>query len=95
MLRDEGIDINSNEALATALYYGLYADTNSFTEISHPLDRDLRDMAKFDKNLVNRLRNANMSLEELEIAGTALLRSDFIEDQRFAIVKAGECDPNQ
>lgn len=94
MLRDEGIDINSNEALATALYYGLYADTNSFTEISHPLDRDLRDMAKFDKNLVNRLRNANMSLEELEIAGTALLRSDFIEDQRFAIVKAGECDPN-
>lgn len=41
MLREEGVEINRN--LATALYYGLYTDTGEFTEITHSLDRDLRD----------------------------------------------------
>lgn len=43
MLREEGVEINRN--LATALYYGLYTDTGEFTEITHSLDRDLRDEA--------------------------------------------------
>ena len=35
-----------------------------------------------------------MSLEELDIAATALLGRDYIEEYRLAIVKAGACDPN-
>ena len=94
MLKDENYDINANTELATALYYGLYTDTNSFSEIDHPLDKDLRDQAVFDRILMSRLRNANLSLEELETAGAALLHCDYIEEHRFAIVKVGPCDPN-
>lgn len=94
MLREEGYDVNSDKMLATALYYGLYTDTSEFTEITHPLDRDLRDEARFDSAIVAKFRNANMSLEELEIAGTALIGRDYIDEYRLAIVKAGACDPN-
>lgn len=94
LLSEEGIDVNSNKELATALYYGAYTDTNSFAEIYHPLDEDLRDKLVVDQSLIMRLKNANISLEDLEIAGAALLRSDYIEQYRCAVVKAGACDPN-
>ncbi len=94
LLKKEKFDVNSRQNLATALYYGLYTDTNEFTEMSHPLDRDLRDMARFNPMLITKFKNANLSIEELEIAGAALLRTDYIEEYRSAIVKSGPCDPN-
>ena len=94
MLRDEGIDPNENENLATALYYGLYTDTGNLEEIYHEKDMELRDNAKVRSGLITKLRNANISIEELEIAGAALLRCDYNEQYRFAVVKAGPCDPN-
>lgn len=45
LLQAEGMDINDNKRLSTALYYGLMTDTNNFTEVYHPLDRDLQDDA--------------------------------------------------
>ncbi len=92
MLREEDVEIKRK--LATALYYGLYTDTGEFSEITHSLDRNLRDEADFDDAIVAKFRNAIMSLEELDIAGTALLGRDYIEEHRLAIVKAGACDPN-
>lgn len=94
MLIDEGYDLAADRKLSTALYYGLYTDTGSLSEISQPLDKELRDNVIFDDAIIARFKNCNMSLEELEVAGTALLKSDYIEEQRFAIVKAGPCDPN-
>ena len=94
MLKEEGIDPNENENLATALYYGLYTDTGNLEEIYHEKDMELRDTAKFDAGLITKLRNANISIEELETAGAALLRCDYNEQYRFAVVKAGPCDPN-
>lgn len=94
LLKEEGFEVNEHRKLATALYYGLYTDTNEFTEIFHPLDKDLRDMADFSPHYITMFRNANLSIEELEVAGTALLRTDYIEEFRLAIVKAGPCDPN-
>lgn len=94
MLNEEGFDINTHRELATAMYYGLFTDTNMLTEIAHPLDMDLRDAAKFDVAMLTKFRNCNLSIEELETAGAALLRSDYIDEYRFAIVKAGMCDPN-
>ena len=52
--------------VSRALYYGLFTDTGSLTEIVHPLDRDLRDEANFDPAIMRKLRNANLSLEELQ-----------------------------
>ncbi len=94
LLRLEGIDINDNKGLATALYYGLLTDTNNFTEISHPLDRDLRDDAAFDRSMIVHFRNANLSLRELEIAGAALMNYRYHEDYRYAVAMAEPCDPN-
>lgn len=90
----EGVDFNDNKGLATALYYGLLTDTNNFTEISHPLDKDLRDDAVFDRSLIIRFRNANLSLRELEIAGAALMNYHYHEDYRYAVAMAEPCDPN-
>lgn len=94
LLRLEGMDINDNKVLATALYYGLLTDTNNFTEISHPLDKDLRDDAVFDRSLIVHFRNANLSLRELEIAGAALMNYHYHEDYRYAAAVAEPCDPN-
>lgn len=94
MLEAEGRDINDNEKVATALYYGLYMDTNGFSEISHPADRDLRDFAKPDTLLVGLLRNTNLTLEELGIAGDALNSIEYVEKNSLAITRARQCDPN-
>lgn len=94
MLLAENVDINADKTLSTALYYGLLTDTNNFTEISHPLDKDLRDEASFDRNLITRFRNTNLSLTELVIAGKALIDYRYNEAYRFSVVQAEPCDPN-
>lgn len=94
MYDDEGININENEAISTALYYGLFMDTNSFSELYHPADKDLRDIAKFDSNLINILKNSNLSAKEMKIAGTALNNCSYNSKYRYAIVEAQQCDPN-
>ena len=38
MLREEGVDVNSDEKLATALYYGLFTDTGGMEVIYHEKD---------------------------------------------------------
>ena len=94
MLQDEKYPVNDNMKLATALYYGLYMDTGGMEEIFHPKDMELRDEANIDTVLITKLRNSNLSIEELETAGAALLRCDYNEKYRFAVVKTGPCDPN-
>lgn len=94
MLMEEGIPINEDENLSTALYYGLLTDTNNFAELCHPMDRNLQDDANYRKSLIRMFRNANISLEEIEIAGDALLHYYFDEEDCYAIVEAKPCDPN-
>lgn len=94
MLKEEGVDVNSDVDLATALYYGLYSDTNQLSEIRNPLDMDMRDELKYDNSLLTMFRNCNLSLKELEIAGIAMIRCSFNADYGFAVIKAQPCDPN-
>lgn len=94
LLRKEGIDINEDEDIATALYYGLMTDTNGFTEISHPADKDLWDAAKFNNANIVMFRNSNLSREELEIAGNALKGAKYNDTYGYALVEAAPCDPN-
>ena len=94
MLRNVSVDVNLDDNVTTALYYGLYTDTNSFSEIHHPLDKDARDALWFNKSLLSRLRNANLSLEELKIAGVAMLGYEYYEDHKYAIIRTDPCDPN-
>lgn len=94
MLLDEGFNVNDNKDVATALYYGLLTDTNSFIEIQHPLDKDMRDNIDYDANFIRILKNCNFTLEDMEIAGIALIRHSYIDAYRCAIFKVHPCDPN-
>ena len=94
MLLDEGFDVDGDIKLSTALYYGLYTDTNSFSELSHAADKDLRDFAKFDMPLITVLKNSVLSCEEMGIAAEALNGCVYMNDIGTAIVEAKPCDPN-
>ena len=94
MIRKIGIDVNDDKKIATALYYGLYTDTNSLSEMSHPLDRDMVDYLKANKSFILTMRNSNISLEELKITGQALFNYDYHLDSRYVVIMAEQCDPN-
>jgi len=86
--------VNKNIPLGTALYYGLASDTKHFSEVYHPLDKDLRDMVAFNNSTITRLYNTNLSVNELTIAGDAL--NDFVTNasHRYAYTNVAPCDPN-
>lgn len=94
LLKEEKYDYNADRNLATALYYGLYTDTNGMSEISHPADRDLRDLTDFDETVINVLKNSNLSLGEMKIAGDALKHYRYHDEFHYAMVEAMPCDPN-
>lgn len=94
MLMEEGFSFENKVEVGTALYYGLYSDTNQFSEIYHPLDMQLRDCVPFDKTLISLFRNSNLSLEEMEIAGVAMIQHVYNSRYRYDIVKTRPCDPN-
>ncbi len=94
MLKAEGYDVNSDISVSTALYYGLFMDSNELSEVRHPLERDMMDFLRVDNKLLNRITHANFTLEEFETAGMAMLRYNYNESKRLAIIKAKPCDPN-
>ncbi|MBR3039153.1 MAG: DHH family phosphoesterase [Lachnospiraceae bacterium] len=94
LLQKEKIDINENPDVATALYYGLMTDTGNFAEISHPADKDLRDYARFSQGDILMFRNANISREELQIAGDALKNAIYDDTHHYGVIEALPCDPN-
>jgi phosphoglycolate phosphatase len=96
LLRQEDFDFAVDKDIPASLYYGLYKDTNSFTEISHPLDKDMRDslVVYCDRGIITRLRHCNFTVDELEVAGVALLRNTINYEKRYALFKSEPCDPN-
>lgn len=94
LLEDDGYAVNEDTTIGTALYYGLYTDTNQFAEVYNPLDMDMRESVMVNQSMIRQFRNANISLTELETAGIALIRNIYNEQYRYAIIKAAPCDPN-
>jgi phosphoglycolate phosphatase len=94
LLRKENFPWEEHPEVSTALYYGLYMDTNSLSEISHPLDKDMRDALHFNPSLIRQLQNMNFTLEEMMIAGNSLTQYKADHDLRYAIFHAEPCDPN-
>ena len=94
LFKAEGININEDPRLATALYYGLYTDTGFFAEISHPSDKDLRDIAEGDISLITLFKNCNLSRDELKIAGEALNKASYDDEHHYGLIEARPCDPN-
>lgn len=94
LLCEEAIDTNDYPLLATALYYGLYSDTQQFSEIHNPADKDMRDNLKFQNSIFSLLRNSNISAADFELAGIAILRAIHHKEKRYSLIMADPCDPN-
>lgn len=94
LLSDEGYEVTDDNGLGTALYYGLVTDTNHFTEMNNPIDRDAQDQLPHSDSLITLFINSNITLKELEIAGIAMLRYQYNDEYHFAVIKAQPCDPN-
>lgn len=94
LLHQAGFDFAGNPDVATALYYGLYTDTNSFAELFHPMDRDLLDHLDFDAKLLKQLKGCNLAKEELTVTGQALHSARYDDERGTALFEAPPCDPN-
>lgn len=94
LMNDEKYDFKEDLSLSTALYYGLFTDTSSLSEINHPLDKDMRDELIFNSSILRKLKNSNLNINEIEIAGIALMNYNMNENNRYAIFKAKPCDAN-
>ncbi len=94
MLLNEGFDINKDRSVATALYYGMFMDSNELSELRHPLERDMMDYLRYDKKFISKLVHSNFSIQEMEIAGIALIRFSYDENKRLSIIHSKPCDPN-
>ena len=93
LMKDEGLEIEDSK-LATALYFGLFSDTNSMSEVFNPYDKDMRDELLYDRAVISVLKNSNFSLDEFEIASKAMSGCKYDEKHRFAYIKTEQCDPN-
>ncbi|MBQ6303307.1 MAG: DHH family phosphoesterase [Clostridiales bacterium] len=93
MIREAGLNPNDSRLLATALYYGLYTDTNRLSEVSHPLDRDMMDTLVINKGTITEMVNSNISLDELQITGKAILNYEYHASNKYLVIEAEACDP--
>ncbi|MCR5418838.1 MAG: DHH family phosphoesterase [Lachnospiraceae bacterium] len=94
MIREEGLQPEEDILLSTALYYGLFTDTNKLSEVSHPLDKDMRDALPVNKSIITKMSNSNISLDELKITGKAILEYDYHGANKYLLIRADRCDPN-
>lgn len=94
LLTKEKYVVNDDKMLSTALYYGILTDTNQFTEMYNPTDFDAVEALTYDKKIIKLIKHANISLDDMEIAGNAL--RDYIYDSAHecAVIKTEKCDPN-
>ncbi|MBO7448811.1 MAG: DHH family phosphoesterase [Clostridiales bacterium] len=93
MVTKEGLEVNEDKKLATALFYGLFTDTNKLSEVSHPLDRDMADHLIINKSVITEMVNSNLSLGELKITGKAILGYKYLESNKCLVIEAEPCDP--
>lgn len=89
LLRAEGFKMDRR--VQNALYYGLYTDTNGLSELRHPLDRDLAELPN-DAGMIRKLKNAAITIEELDIIGGALRDREAIGN--IGLFCARPCDAN-
>jgi len=94
LLKNCGFDFDTHIKVSTALYYGLYTDTGALTEIAHPLDKDLRDSIRYDKALIKKFINSNLTQEDITLAGKSLIGGRIDLSTRSAVYYTEPCDPN-
>lgn len=93
LLKEEGYPVENDHALCTALLYGLYIDTSSFSSLYHDADVRMKLDLMTERNaLFERLTMSNMSIAEMMIATDAMHNHYLDIDRRFAIISALKCE---
>lgn len=90
LLRQAGFAVD--KPLGTALYYGLYRETDAFRGVRFPLDLDMRDALPVEKRLFEALDRAKLSIGDLAVTAQALGSLDYHAEERFVLVNVLPCD---
>ncbi len=88
----ENFPFDEEKNTFNALYMGLYADTNGFSELRHPLDFDLIEYMPIDTAKYKLFKGMAITSEELSVVTTALAQHNAFG--RIALFEAPFCDPN-
>ncbi|MBO4901224.1 MAG: DHH family phosphoesterase [Lachnospiraceae bacterium] len=94
MLCTEGFDLDKEPLLSTALYYGLYTDSNGLAGLKDPLDQTMVESLSVRPGIIQRMNHSNISLSELRLTGKAIQEYEYDESDHCLILKAEPCDPN-
>ncbi len=103
LMREEGYAFGPDKRnLSIALYYGLYTDTNGFSEARHPLDLNMRDALSYqdpqkliqEEPVLKTLFTSNLA--QAVRAGAFDAPNKILRDETpgFAVATAAPCDPN-
>ena len=91
MLKKAGFPIE-DRLLSTALYYGLYMDTQKFKG-AEKLDREMLDALRFDWDIVLLLQSADLALNDFRIAGSAFMNLRYHPEYHFALAPVNTSEP--
>ena len=103
LLQEEGHILGPEKRnLSIALYYGLYMDTNGFSEARHPVDLNMRDALSYqdpqkliqEEPILKTLFTSNLSQDDLTVAFDALHKIYLDKTHGYAVASAAPCDPN-
>ncbi|MDR1245737.1 MAG: DHH family phosphoesterase [Clostridiales Family XIII bacterium] len=91
LIAGDGFSASGDYRVCNALCYGLFTDTNGFSELRHPLDRDLAELP-YDVAFIRKLSNSTVTLEELTVIGDSLKNYEIINN--IGLFRSAPCDPN-
>ena len=91
MLKKAGFPIE-DRLLSTALYYGLYMDTQKFKG-TEKLDREMLDALRFDWDIILLLQSADLALYDLRTAGSAFMNLRYHPEYHFAVAPVNTSEP--
>lgn len=94
LLRKAGFEVTDEDGVGTALYYGLFTDTNQFSELHNALDRDAMDLLPHNQSQITMFKNSNISFNELEVASAAMQGYHYEMNHKYAVIRSQPCDPN-
>lgn len=93
MLTEAGFPVAEDSRLPTALYFGLYMDTQELKTVRR-MDKEMLDSLKCDMDIITELQNVNLTPEEIRIIGQAYTSLHINPRHMFAVAQVEPCDPN-
>lgn len=87
-------NISDNIKLGTALYYGLYTDSNRFQTNISVKDEEMRLHINYDSSFIRELQGSSISMDELSIISRAIGRYRYNREYNYAVTDAEDGHDN-